>query len=107
MNQLTCIWLLIGCFLLQSFGQETDNCRYRKWERQGKLKLLVIAGIHEHDNGQCGTISASKFPLILALDWMLDIINGERSNKISYLPNITLGKNCVNNLESIMNVKVG
>ena len=88
---------LTGCLLLLwahlSLGLVNGACQYRKWSRPGNLKLLMIAGIHGNTNGHCDEISATNFPLILALDWLLDIVNGKRSNVTSYLPDITLGKN--------------
>ena len=95
-------WNLIGCLVLQLAGnvqgQVNGAYKYQAWSRPGKLKFLVIADIHGNEKDgcnvrstKCGEISTTNFPLLMALDWILDIINGETSGLTPYLSNITIG----------------
>lgn len=88
-------WFLTGSLFLLladlSEGEITGACKYQKWARPGDVKLLVIAGVHGNNNGVCGDISTDIFPLLVSLDWILDIINGGKSNATPFLPNIIIG----------------
>ena len=90
-------WVLIGCLVLQ-LARVNEAYKYQPWSRPGDIKFLVIAGIHGNGRGgcnerstKCGEMSTSKFPLLVALDWILDIINGVTSGLAPYLANITIG----------------
>ena len=95
-------WVLIGCFVLQlareTQGQVNEAHKYQTWSRPGDIKFLVIAGIHGNGRDgcnersiKCGEMSTSKFQLLVALDWILDIINGVTAGLVPYLANITIG----------------
>lgn len=80
------------------FALDVNNgvCLYRKLERPGDVKLVIIAGIRgEGENGVCGTPSRTIFEHVVALDWVLSVLNGSRSaGGDPYIPRVTIGK-CV------------
>lgn len=99
-------WVLIGCLVLllarKAQGQVNDAHKYPALSRPGTLKFLVIAGIHSNGKDgcdeKCGKISTTNFPLLVALDWILDIINGD-TGLTPYLSNITIGYDVYDNCD--------
>ncbi|KAL4225958.1 hypothetical protein ACF0H5_013946 [Mactra antiquata] len=77
-------------------------CSYQKRERNGDLKFLVVAGIHGSTNdGKCNNdISKTTYDHLAALEWTLNIINGQRINNISFLPGVTIGYDIYDNCDN-------
>ena len=73
-------------------GIQPESCTYRKWSREGSVKLLVVAGLHLDGTGSCGQCSSSAVQGMVALDWMLAKLNGNLTGGESYIPGVTLGR---------------
>jgi hypothetical protein len=91
------LWITIAGVL--SFASvfvalEINNgvCIYRKYERAGDVKFLVVAGIRERDGqGACGKSSMSIFEQIVALDWIVSLLNGNGTREDSIIPGVSIG----------------
>lgn len=83
---------IVSVFTTTGLGVDNGICSYRKWERPGDVKFLVIAGIRENWNGACGNTSRSIFEQVVALEWILSLLGGNGSTFDSYIPGVTIGK---------------
>lgn len=77
-------------------------CFYRKLENPGSIKFLVIAGIRSRgQNGSCGEVSRSTLEQLVALEWILPYLNGQRrESPNTYMTNMTLGYDLYDNCDS-------
>lgn len=79
-------------FTTAGFGVNNGVCLRRKWERPGDIKFLVIAGIRENQNGTCGNTSRPIFEQVVALEWIISLLEGNGKTVDSYIPDIVIGK---------------
>ncbi|XP_045164243.2 uncharacterized protein LOC123528539 [Mercenaria mercenaria] len=93
--------LIIYVYTASAVDVNNGACVYRKFERAGDVKFLVVAGIRENDgHGVCGNPSRTTFEQIVAMEWIISLLNGNGSRQDSFIPGVTIGYDIYDNCDN-------
>ncbi|KAK3102405.1 hypothetical protein FSP39_011161 [Pinctada imbricata] len=73
-------------------GDINGFCTDKSVSSPGDVRVIVLASVHEPGpNNSCGQFSSDVFQSIMAVDWIIDILNGQGSGNDSFIPGVKIG----------------
>lgn len=94
-------YTLLALQLLFAYTSQQECCRFKSISRPGDIVFASILPLHDPKKGKCGKISPENFQIAVALNWIVDKLNGHGTAVDMFVPGVELGKNVGDNTRSI------